>query len=79
MPMLTYCAMAWDPHDFSDARKQRFLVNVLSGGKINNRRCTEISLGALSAVHRTSIPAALVHEQVLILGRILNVNALFRL
>ena len=78
MPMLTYCAMTWDPRDFSDARKQRFLVNILSGGKINNRRCTEISLGVLSAVHHTNIPAALVHEQILTLGRILNVNALFR-
>ena len=78
MPMLTYCAMTWDPRDFPDARKQRFLVNILSGGKINNRRCTEISLGVLSAVHHTNIPAALVHEQILTLGRILNVNALFR-
>ncbi|OLQ11686.1 hypothetical protein AK812_SmicGene4562 [Symbiodinium microadriaticum] len=78
MPMLTYSALAWDPAEFSDARRQRLLVNVLSGGKENTRRCVEVSLAVLSAVHRTCIPAALLHEQVLILGRLINVSADFR-
>ncbi|OLP88279.1 hypothetical protein AK812_SmicGene30407 [Symbiodinium microadriaticum] len=78
MPLLTYPALAWDPAEFSDARRQRLLVKVLSGGKENTRRCVEVSLAVLSAVHRTCIPAALLHEQVLILGRLINVSADFR-
>ncbi|CAE7407849.1 unnamed protein product [Symbiodinium sp. CCMP2592] len=78
MPMLTYSALLWNPADFSDARKQRLMVNVLSGGKENTRRCVEVSLAVLSPVHRTRIPAALLHEQMLVLGRLINVNADFR-
>ena len=73
-----YAALTWDPLDFSDAKKQRFLVNVLSGGKCNIRRCVEISLAVLCAVHRAAIPAALLHEQVRVLGRLINVSAAFR-
>ncbi|CAE7337918.1 HCc2 [Symbiodinium sp. CCMP2592] len=78
MPMLTYSALLWNPADFSDARKQRLMVNVLSGGKENTRRCVEVSLAVLSPVHRTCIPAALLREQMLVLGRLINVNADFR-
>ena len=72
MPMLTYSAVAWGPVLSSAARKERTLVNVLSGSKVNARRCLEVALELLSPVHRCSIQEALLHEQVAILCRLLN-------
>ena len=74
MNMLTYSAIAWDPLSAVDARTQRILVNVLSGGRTNTRRCLEVSLALLSPIHRSSIPHALLHEQVALLFRLANTN-----
>ena len=78
MSMLTYSAIAWDSRGSVDNRQQRTIVNMLAGGKVNTRRCLEVCLGLLSPIHRSSIPEALLHEQVSILYRLLNTNADFQ-
>lgn len=78
MSMLTYSAVAWDSRGSVDNRQQRTIVNMLAGGKVNTRRCLEVCLGLLSPIHRSSIPEALLHEQVSILYRLLNTNADFQ-
>ena len=78
MSMLSFSAVLWDPCQVSDARRQRALVNMLAGGKYNTRRCLEVCLGLLSPIHRSSIPEALVHEQVSVLCNLLNTNLEFQ-
>ena len=81
LPAITYSALAWCPvDDDTVTRDSRLLVNVLSGNshKENSRRCVEVSLALLSPVHRCSLREALLHEQVLILFRLLNTNADYR-
>ena len=42
----------------STARRERTLVHMLLGGKLDTRRCLEVSLGLLNSVHRCSIQEA---------------------
>ena len=78
MAMLTYSAIAWDPNNAVDQRMQRTLVNMLAGETTNTRRCLEVCLGLLSPIHRSSIPEALLHEQVSLLFRLVNTNREFQ-
>jgi hypothetical protein len=78
MPMVTYSAVTWDSSRCVRQTDQRLLVNALSGGKTNTRRCEEASLGLLAPIHRVSLPHAILHGQVAILIRMLHTNQEFQ-
>ena len=78
MAMLTYSAITWDPNTAVDQRMQRTIVNMLAGETTNTRRCLEVCLGLLSPIHRSSIPEALLHEQMSLLFRLVNTNREFQ-